>query len=71
MDLPQLKAFLRYWDLAPPVHELFAAFIGYKAPADTSTAAGAADNSDELLRDLAALGIALPPGLMEGTTDRH
>jgi hypothetical protein len=63
MDLPQLTAFLRYWDQAPPVHELFAAFVGYKAPGTPETQQGA-DDSDALLRDLAAAGIAIPPALL-------
>lgn len=64
MDLPQLTAFLRYWDQAPPVHELFAAFVGYKAPGGPHAAETPADDSEALLRDLAAAGIAIPPALL-------
>lgn len=69
MDLPQLKAFLRYWDTAPPVHELFAAFAGYKAPVSTQGTEASADDSDALLRDLAALGMSMPAGLIGAPTD--
>lgn len=65
MDLPQLQAFVRYWEKAPPVHELFAAFAGYKAPVATIEAAHPADNSAQLLADLAASGIALPPEVLQ------
>jgi hypothetical protein len=68
MDLHQLHALAKYWRIAPPLHELFAAFAGYKAPSEVSTAETSADDSEALLRDLAALGIALPAGIAVGAT---
>jgi hypothetical protein len=65
MDLPQLRAVLNYWERCPPVHELFAAFAGYKAPRQREvTAAPATQKAGALLADLAASGIAIPPEIL-------
>jgi hypothetical protein len=32
VTLPRLRSLLRYWSEHPPVHELVAAFVGYKPP---------------------------------------
>jgi hypothetical protein len=34
LDIPRLLALGSYWRQNPPVHQLLAAFVGYKPPAD-------------------------------------
>ena len=63
--MPQLSAFVRYWTIAPPVHECFAAFAGYKAPTSGAAAETSPDDSEQFLRDLMAAGFSMPAGLLD------
>ena len=46
MTLPRLDAMQEYWRRNPPVHQLVAAYMQYKAPEKEKTAIG---NIDELI----------------------
>ena len=47
----------------PPLQELFAAFVGYTPAPDTKNAE-AADDSEQLIKDLVAAGFSFPPELL-------
>ncbi len=65
MTLPRLYEMQRYWEQHPPVGDLVAAYLGYRAPGDVGTAsrrpgrgnpAPKYGSAEELMAEFAGLG---------------
>lgn len=73
MDMHEAERMFRYWQLHPPVHELLAAWVGFKSSAATEAAALPRDDHSvrlgvSILAGIDAAKAALPPSNNNDTT---